>query len=261
MKKSIVEYISAIAHALGFLTRLTLPQSLFVTPNPLANTVAVFPFAGALIGVLGFIVLSLTALLGLSSVVCSILTILALIILTGALHEDGLADSADALFVNKSSEERLVIMKDSRTGVFGVIALAFSILLRITFLNELIISHDTFTAGLALVAVESFSRSAMVLLWGNLPLARKDGTLSNAGLPSKNDIKLSFIIGLIVFILLVILGFGFFSWIVPLLLFVIIYYYVRTLAANKIGGLTGDILGAAQQLFLIAVFLGIVLVR
>lgn len=260
MKTSITEYISALAHALGFLTRLKLPKQLFAPHFKVADTVALFPVAGALIGIFGSVVLALCAFVGLPSVVCAILTVLALIILTGALHEDGLADAADALFVNKSIQDRLTIMKDSRTGVFGVIALMFSILLRITFLNELIVTHDTFSAGLALVAVESFSRAGMVLLWGNLPLARKDGTLSKVGLPGKNDIKLSFLIGLIVFSLLVILRFGLLSWVVPLILFVIVYYYARTLASNKIGGLTGDILGAAQQLFMITMFLGIVLV-
>jgi len=94
----------------------------------------------------------------------------------GHTHEDGLADVGDAFFVAKEPEERLKIMKDSRIGTYGTVALLFSILLRIELISSILVNLGLYAAFIALMVSEAVSRGGMVWFWTRLPLARKNGT-------------------------------------------------------------------------------------
>ena len=116
--------------ALAFLTRLPLPEP--DRPPDLARATRAMPLAGAVIGLGGAAVYGLTGALGLTPAIAGLLAVATTILLTGALHEDGLADSADGLFAGAEPARRLEIMRDSRTGAYGALALILSVGLRAT---------------------------------------------------------------------------------------------------------------------------------
>jgi adenosylcobinamide-GDP ribazoletransferase len=132
----------------------------FLTIVPISatnrNPAPWFPFVGALIG--------LAAAAALHTPMHAALTIVVLIVLTGGLHEDGLADTCDAIRAGRSRERILEIMKDSRIGAYGAIAICLSILYRWQAM-----SHITADAWMKLPAAIGFSRAAMVLLAASTP--------------------------------------------------------------------------------------------
>ena len=111
-------------HALRFLTRLPVPFARTLDLPPLSQSMRVFPAAGALIGALTGLLLSGLEWSGLPPLVYGALAVAAGLAVTGALHEDGLADTADGFGGGKSRERRLEIMRDSRIGTYGTLALA-----------------------------------------------------------------------------------------------------------------------------------------
>ena len=160
--------------------------------------------------------------------------------LTGALHEDGLADTADGLFGGQSRERRLEIMKDSRIGSYGTLALLLITLASWSALSALIAKG---TAIPALLAMAALSRVPMVLLMAALPAARPNGISASSGRPSALQAVLALILGGAIAAAL--LG-GAFP--VPLAGLVIVSLALGQSARARLGGQTGDILGASQQL-------------
>jgi adenosylcobinamide-GDP ribazoletransferase len=159
------------------------------------------------------------------------------VIITGAMHEDGLADSADGLWGGWTTERRLEIMKDSRTGAYGVIAIALSLIWRTALLSIVIgASNPIFL----LTALGALSRSAMAPLMAFLPNARKSGLSSAVGAPSRLTAIASVALGLVI------------AWPIlgpiPCLIAGLTALFSAAIAIKKIGGQTGDILGASQQL-------------
>ncbi|MHA1151288.1 MAG: adenosylcobinamide-GDP ribazoletransferase, partial [Alphaproteobacteria bacterium] len=118
--------------ALAFLTRLPLTLSESDQPPDLARAARAMPLVGAAIGLGGAAIYWLSGTLGLTPAISGLLAVAATILLTGALHEDGLADSADGLFAGAEPGRRLEIMRDSRTGTYGALALILSVGLRAT---------------------------------------------------------------------------------------------------------------------------------
>ena len=121
--------------ALQFLTRLPLPRVSY-TPDSLANAVVWFPFVGLLIGA-GAVGVHALAAKGLPSLLAALATLIYLVSVTGAFHEDGLADTADGLGGGWTREQSLEIMRDSRVGSYGAIALILSLLARLLLLASL----------------------------------------------------------------------------------------------------------------------------
>ncbi len=144
----------------------------------------VFPLVGALIGLAGGVVLIVAAFLGMPPLVSAGLAVAATMMLTGALHEDGLADTADS-FGGSTRERRLEIMDDSRVGTYGAAALVLSILLRVAALAA-IPGRGGFAAALVLIAGEAVSRAALVRVWYDLPAARMSGLAHETGPPGEN---------------------------------------------------------------------------
>jgi adenosylcobinamide-GDP ribazoletransferase len=168
-----------------------------------------------------------------------------MVALTGALHEDGLADSADGLWGGWTVQRRLEIMKDSRVGTYGVIALVLSLGLRWAALTTLAAAGGL---TLVLIAAGVLSRAPMLAIMGALPHARSTGLSATVGRPGSDTVLLGLgLSGLAGFALL---GFG----ILPLaaLLFVTTLAIAR-IAKARIDGQTGDILGATQQISEIAI--------
>lgn len=154
--------------AVRFLTRLPMPGDHAVRPGELGASLAWHPVVGALIG--GLLALAGLALDGVPPLVRAVLVTLLAPLLTGAMHEDALADAADGLG-GRTPERTLEIMRDSRIGAYGALAASGALLLRFTALASI----EPAAWPLALVAASSLSRAPGALLLAALPAARPDG--------------------------------------------------------------------------------------
>jgi adenosylcobinamide-GDP ribazoletransferase len=243
--------------ALLFLTRVP-PSVIGVQPAPVAPdfTIAarMFPVAGAIIGAAGGIVLIAAWLLGLPPLIAAGLGVAATVVLTGALHEDGLADFADS-FGGATREQKLDIMADSRNGTYGALALTFSVLLRIAALAALL-PRGPAVAALAMVAGEALSRAALVREWHDLPAARTGGLANEVGPPEYNAMLVAVAGAAGIVILFGLPALGWRSAALASVLAVAAAYGVIRLTANVLGGRTGDTLGACQQVTVTAFLIG-----
>ena len=128
--------------------------------------------------------------------------------LTGGLHEDGLADTADGFGGGATAERKLEIMDDSRIGTFGAAALVFSILFRVAALSS-IAAFGPWRAALALVAAEAVSRAALVRLWHELPAARLGGLAHETGPPDQQAMLVALVLAAVIVALTVMPTAGF----------------------------------------------------
>lgn len=224
--------------AAAFLTRLPLPDCGAVAPGGLARTMRLFPLVGAGIGGGAGLVFFLAHGV-LPPLAAALLAVLAGVLLTGALHEDGLADTADGLGARGGREKRLEVMRDSRTGAYGVLALIFTIGLRAAALA----AAPSALVGLgALVAAAAWSRALVPAAMQVMPPARADGLGAGAGVPDATVAATAAVLGLV----LAFLGLGLAAP-VAVLVALAAAWAVVVLARKTLGGFTGDVLGAIQQ--------------
>lgn len=244
--------------SLLFLTRV--PARLFAPTNDgrpdFRRAARVFPVIGIAVGAVGGLVLILARDLGESPLVAAGLAVLATFLVTGGLHEDGLADTADGFGGGATPERKLEIMDDSRVGTFGAAALLFSIGLRAAALTSLAV-FGSWRAALVLVAAETVSRAAMVRLWHALPAARMGGLAHDTGPPDQQAMLIALAIAAVVVIVTVIPSYGFWAAVVGSVLAVGATYGLTVLTASQIGGRTGDTLGACQQIAAVAFLIGV----
>lgn len=232
----------------GFLTRL--PASLIGhLPNDkpdFSRAARAFPVVGGAVGIVGGLVLVIASALGEPHMLASALAVGATVLLTGALHEDGLADTADGFGGGASADRKLDIMDDSRIGAYGATALVFSVLIRVAALSALA-GKSAFAAALVLVAAEAASRAALVRLWHGLPAARQGGLSDATGTPDDRAMAVAIALAAATVIVTVIPAFGLAAAIAASLLLALASYGFTRLTARQIGGRTGDTLGACQQ--------------
>ena len=214
----------------------------------LADSAWAFPFVGAGIGGAAAFALLLSQLIGLASWPGALLSVLTAIALTGALHEDGLADTADGFFGGRDREEKLAILRDSRQGTYGVLALVLSVLLRAAALAGI---GDVIHAGLALVAAHAASRAALPAAMMALTPARPDGLGATAGTPRAGGAIAAALIGAAI----ALAALGPVRGAIALCLTGTIGFATVEFARRQIGGYTGDVLGAFQQVGEIAILL------
>lgn len=224
--------------ALGLLTRLPVFVDTARLNTRGAEIVWAFPLVGALIGGSGGLLTLALVALGTGAAFAATFGIALMVLLTGAMHEDGLADTADGLGPLATRERRLEIMRDSRIGSYGTIALILALLARVVGLA----SFDGWMLLLAPIAAGAMSRSAMVWVGFRLPQARPDGMAARMGRPSRTAMILALGIGLACCLLAAGI-FGLVATAVALAAVLPIAFAAKRL----IGGQTGDILGAAQQ--------------
>jgi adenosylcobinamide-GDP ribazoletransferase len=253
--------INDTMRALGFLSRMPVTESWFEGYNsPLSGAVRGFPLAGMLIALPASLVLLIAQILDLPDIITALFVTVALVITTGALHEDGLADVADGFYGGATVERRLEIMKDSATGSYGALALIFSVFLRAALFATIIDELDTFQAVLVLIGTEAGSRSVMVKLWQTLPSVRLGGVADQSGTPSAEAANHALIIGAAVLAICYGAAGGLFGIVVAACLTTPVYFGFSALCREKIGGQTGDTLGAMQQLATNSLLLGLVIV-
>jgi adenosylcobinamide-GDP ribazoletransferase len=178
----------------------------------------------------------------------SLLALAASVAITGALHEDGLADMADGCG-GATRENKLAIMRDSRIGSYGVLALILSALARWTALDAIASASTSAAIVLALIAAHTASRAVLPAFMAYVPVARTDGLSAGFGTVPQQAAVIALGLG---FLALIPLGLGFAIFTAALLLanFFLMDWFCR----RQIGGQTGDVLGALQQTSEIAVF-------
>ncbi|MCM2561387.1 adenosylcobinamide-GDP ribazoletransferase [Lutimaribacter sp. EGI FJ00015] len=239
-----------ILAAIGLLTRLPVRLHDDITARG-ARAAWAYPLAGAVVaglaGVLGWAALAL----GLTPALAAGLALAALIVVTGALHEDGLADCADGFWGGWTRDRRLEIMKDSRIGAYGVLALVLGVGLRWAALTALF-AKGWVVAPLIIAAMGS--RAAMPALMAALPHARDTGLSHQVGRPDARAATVALALGLLAAVLLGGLATAFWATAAALLSALA----VARLARARIGGQTGDVLGATQQCCEIAILLALV---
>jgi adenosylcobinamide-GDP ribazoletransferase len=236
--------VAELVHALKFLTRLPIPFSRTMDAPPLAQSLRMLSVAGALIGLLIAAVLLAGKFLQLPPLLSALLAVSFGLLITGALHEDGLADTFDGLAGGKTRERRLEIMRDSRIGTYGTLALMMAIGLRVTCYAALL-PFSSVTVVTVVVACQAFSRALVVdLLWATKS-ARADGLSAFAGRPSRVVAMFAIIIGLLLTLLA---GYyrQFENAILALAFGLAATAIMRRTAIKLIGGQTGDICGATQ---------------
>jgi adenosylcobinamide-GDP ribazoletransferase len=218
------------------------------------------PLAGLAIALPSALVLAGAGLSGVHPMLASALGVTALVIVTGAFHEDGLGDSADGLFGGHTPERRLEIMKDSRLGSFGAVAIALALLLRVTALGSIVAAAGGLAAAAVLLVAAMASRAAGAwLLAGEAP-ARAGGASAAVGRPTFATawiaLGLSAAIGCGLTLLARLPPTGL---ALACVLSALATLGLARLARRLIGGQTGDIVGAVQQVTEIAVYLGFAL--
>lgn len=196
-----------------------------------------YPLVGFGIALIAGMLGTFALAIGLAAPLAALVILLACIVTTGAMHEDGLADSIDGLWGGWDPARRLAIMRDSHIGSYGVIALALSLAARWAALS-LMLEADLVFAPLIAAAV--LSRGAMPVLMASQPHARRDGLSHAQGRASGERAAL----GLLFAVVLAVAAGGA-SALLPAAVMLLIW---RQITTAKIGGQTGDTLGAAQQI-------------
>ena len=247
--------------AMQFLTRLPIPSFSSYDPQWLHQSSRHFPAVGLLIGLLCAGVFWLGSVL-FTPLVAAVISTAFGIRLTGAFHEDGLADSCDGLGGGLTRERTLTIMKDSRLGTYGVLGLVSALLLKVT----LLASMPPSVAIVALIIGHTASRLLCISLLALLPYG---GEIEHAkanpmaqqltplqGLLSSGWLLLAGVLVTLIFPYTVQqIGVG--QWLLALLLALIATDYMRRLLRRRLDGYTGDGLGATQQLSEVAIYVGL----
>ena len=264
-KPSVGEFIKhewrLLLVAVQFLTRLPVPQFANYNPQWLHQSSRHFPGVGLLVGLLCAGVFWLGSIL-FTPLVAGVISTAFGIKLTGAFHEDGLADSCDGLGGGLTRERTLEIMKDSRLGAYGVLGLVSALLIKISLLASMPLS----VAIVALIIGHTASRLLCISLLALLPYG---GEIEHAkakpmaqqltpfqGLLSSGWLLLA---GVLVVLLFpnTVQQIGIWQWLLALLLGIVATDYMRRLLHRRLEGYTGDGLGATQQLSEIAIYIGL----
>jgi adenosylcobinamide-GDP ribazoletransferase len=239
------------AQCLRFYSRLSVPKLSFEAdahaPPDFATVPRMLPVAGGIIGAIGAAVVLIGAWLGLPALLAAALATTILVFATGAFGEDGLADAFDGLFGGHTPERRLEIMSDSRVGSYGVCAVVLVLVLRVAALAALIESAGAASAAAGLIAACAVSRVAgLVPLWVLTP-AKRDGRSAAVGRPTDATMRTAATLAGGTALLLIGPAFSLFHVLLALAAATLAAFAFVRLAKRLLGGQTGDIAGAIQQ--------------
>jgi adenosylcobinamide-GDP ribazoletransferase len=240
-----------VGAALRFFTRAPLGEPDPGAPLDVNRFAWAAPIAGAAVGLVGALALLLTGLVGLPPLIRAALATAALVAATGALHEDGLADVADGFGGGATRAMKLEIMRDSRIGAYGAIALTLALLLRVGALAAAL-DGGFWRASLSLIAVATLSRAGALTPLALLGPARADGAGAAAGRLESDALWVAWGSALIIALVLGFVSLGLAHALAAALASGAGALATVALARRAIGGQTGDVAGAAQQLAEIA---------
>ncbi len=233
------------------MTRLPLGRGPDFGARAMARALRLAPLAGLPVAGAGALAYGLADAAGLGGPIAGLLALAATIAITGALHEDGLADCADGLGVRGDRQARIAAMRDSRLGAFACIALVLSIGLRALALGTLAAPGSVF---LALIAAHCLARGILPSVMVLFDKASDTGLAAAIERPRAYDAALALALGLLAACITLGLGGGLLALVAALMA----AGAVVLLANRVLGGLTGDVLGAVQQLAEIAILLSAV---
>ena len=254
MKQGWLAFLSAVQ----FLTRLPVPDPGW-EDGRLDRAAKWFPLVGALVGLICgvvFFVLSSLVVRGLPHLEIAVLFG---VLITGALHEDGFADTADGFFGGSSPEKRLIIMRDSRIGTYGAIALVGALVLRISLYSEFfspLISSASYSTTMAatFIAAHAVSRCLILGHVSSLQYAREGETALLSAL-SISSAAITIVTTLVVCLpLAIIVSFG--AVAMGLLIAAAGTFAFTRMAKSRVGGWTGDTAGATQVISEISFMIG-----
>jgi len=233
------EWLDDLRTAVAFLTRLPMPHPAGPMPANFVRAHRMFPLVGAAIGgAVGLVCLGLRAI-GVPDLAAAALALGISAILTGALHEDGLADVADGFGGGRDVAAKLEIMRDSRLGTYGALILMVSF---VTKVSALAVIPDAVVVQ-SLIVAHALARGVLPLMSMSLAYARKDGLAANAGRPDLETAAIAGAFAMVIALLAL-------PWFVALgtaLAAGISATVMALLAQRQIGGQTGDVLGGAEQ--------------
>jgi adenosylcobinamide-GDP ribazoletransferase len=242
-----LEYFFA---ALRFFTRLPIPEWVGHSEQQLNRASRYFPAVGLLVGLLGAVMWVIAGFFW-PKPIAILLALAATIWITGAFHEDGLSDMADGFGGGWEKSRILEIMKDSRVGVFGVVVLVLTLLGRFMALLEL---PDTWIVA-AFLAGHAVSRFCAATLLYGMDYAREDATSKSKPLATRMSLPDACVAGFTA--LLPCLLLPVWNLLCALILAALVTFWLARLFRRRIGGYTGDCLGAAQQAAELAFYLGL----
>jgi adenosylcobinamide-GDP ribazoletransferase len=232
--------------ALGYFTRVPVPRWVGYEPHYLSAAARYFPLVGALVGAAGAIVY-MAALRIFPAGVAVLLSMATTLLITGAFHEDGLADCVDAFGGAYTREDTLRIMHDSRIGAFGAIALLMALALKWQTLAVL----PPLRAAWLMIAAHAASRACAISYLVTLDYVRDEGKAKPvAQRMSRNALCCAIVVGV--------------PWLfwpqwragcVTLVVLAALRFLLGRYFVRRIGGYTGDCLGFAQQIFELAIYL------
>lgn len=248
--------------AVGFFTRIPVPQHTDFNARELNNASKYFPLIGIFVGLIGALIYILTAaFLPLSLAV--LFSMSATIYLTGAFHEDGLADSADGIGGGWDREQILIIMRDSRLGTYGAITLCLGLFAKFQLLSSL----NGQWIPVALVVGHAISRLAAIWVMATLNYAKQTGKAKPLATEiSGYSLLLANVFGLLPMALVILLLMNHYP-IVDITIFVLMtglpvmlsWVWWQIKVKRWLAGYTGDTLGAMQQITELAFYFGLVL--
>lgn len=233
------DWTGDISLAIGLLTRLPMPHPAGVAPDSMARAQRAFPLVGALIGlIVGLIDRGLLGM-GIPALAAAALALGASAALTGALHEDGLADVGDGFGGGRDRAAKLSIMRDSRIGTYGVIVLLVGFSARLSALASLPVASIV----ASLVVAHALARAAIPVLAANMPFARDDGLGKSAGRPDVASAAMAVVIAVVLALVCLPVKAALLAVVVT----VAGAAAMAALAQRQIGGITGDVFGAVEQ--------------
>jgi adenosylcobinamide-GDP ribazoletransferase len=233
------DWIGDLRLATALLTRVPMPHPDGATPAGLARAQRAFPLVGAMIGlVVGLVDLSLLKV-GVPALAAAALALGASAALTGALHEDGLADVGDGFGGGRDRAAKLSIMRDSRLGTYGAMVLLVGFSAKLSALASL--PAAAIIPGL--VVAHALGRAAIPALAASLPFARDDGLGKSAGRPEMTTA----ITAVVIAVVLALLCLATKEALLAMVVTVAGAAAMAVLAWRQIGGVTGDVFGAAEQ--------------
>jgi len=242
------DFFGELALACTLLTRIPMPMQDGV--RDMSRSAWAWPLVGLLTGALSALGAVMALALGLSAPLAAGVALGVGVVVTGAMHEDGLADTADGFWGGQTRARRLEIMRDSRIGTYGVLALVFSVLIRWAALSVLV---DAGWIWIPLLVAGTASRAAMVVAMHLLANARSYGLSHGTGRPDRATTLVA--VGLAGAVALVLTGYAAFA--IALVTATVLACAIE-ISRRKIGGQTGDTLGATQQICECAVLLMLV---
>jgi adenosylcobinamide-GDP ribazoletransferase len=226
--------------AATFLTRIPFQIDEIEAARPLATAALGFPLVGLMVGVIGAIAFMIANAVGLPQLASALIAVAATALVAGGLHEEGLANTVDGLSGGKNRDDSLHIMREAPLGKFGMLALIFVVGLKVAAIEAL----GSGLAAASLIAAEVAGRTVLPVILMLIPPARTEGLSFEAGRPRKENVTLSLLLGGALTLLMLGIGAGFVAIIITAALCALM---VR-IATMRLGGYTGDVLGAIEQL-------------